>query len=76
MDGAYSKLFGNLAKTALGYLGSGAAVQIFGDLSWTSLLRLAGLAGAAIGAAAIDAKQAVRSAQHDCAISYVLGLDK
>jgi hypothetical protein len=76
MDGAYSKLFGNLAKTALGYLGSGAAIQIFGDLSWASLLRLAGLAGAAIGAAAIDAKQAVSSARHDCAISYVLGLDK
>jgi len=76
MDGAYSKLFGNLAKTALGYLGSGAAIQIFGDLSWTSLLHLAGLAGAAIGAAAIDAKQAVRSARHECAISYVLGLDK
>jgi hypothetical protein len=76
MDGAYSKLFGNLAKTALGYLGSGAAIQIFGDLSWTSLLHLAGLAGAAIGAAAIDAKQAVSSARHDCAISYLLGLDK
>jgi hypothetical protein len=76
MDGAYSKLFGNLAKAALGYLGSGAAIQIFGDLSWVSLLRLAGLAGAAIGAVAIDAKQAVGSAHRDCAISYVLGLDK
>ena len=76
MDGAYTKLFGNLAKTALGYLGSGAALQIFGNISWVSLLHLGGLAGAAIGSAAIDAKQAVSSAQHDCAISYVLGLDK
>jgi hypothetical protein len=76
MDHVYSKLFGNLAKTAVGYLGSGAALQIFGDVSWTRLLQLAGLAGAAIGGAAIDAKLEVRSARHDCAISYVLGLDK
>lgn len=76
MDGAYSKLFGNLAKAALGSLGGGAAIQIFGDISWTSLLRLAGLTGAAIGSAAIDAKLAARSARRECAISYVLGLEK
>jgi len=76
MDRVYGEMFGSLAKTASGSLGTGAALQIFGDISWANLLRLAGLVGAAIGKAAIDARQQARSARHDCAISYVLGLDK
>ncbi len=76
LDSVYGKLFGNLAASALGYLGGSAGLHIFGDVSWVNLLRLAGLAGAAIGKAAIDAKQAVRAAHRECAISYLLGLDK
>ena len=37
---------------------------------------MAGAAGAAIGHAAIAAKVSERAARRDCAISYVLGLDK
>ena len=77
IDEVYSKLFGSLATGTLVSLGGGsAALQILGDLSWPNLLHLAGLAGAAIGKAAIEAKQSVRGAHRDCAISYVLKLDK
>jgi len=76
LDGVYRKLFGSLAASTLGYLGGSAGLHIFGDVSWVNLLRLAGLAGAAIGRAAIEAKQAVRALHRDCAISYLLGLDK
>ena len=76
VDDAYAKLFGNLVKTTLSYLGGGAALQIFGDISWANLLRLAGLAGAAIGKTAMDATLEVRADRRNCAISYVLGLEK
>jgi hypothetical protein len=77
IDRVYDKLFGSLATSAISFLGGGAAaLQILGDLSWPNLLRLAGLTGAAIGKAAIDARQEVRAAHRECAISYVLGLDK
>jgi hypothetical protein len=69
-------LFGKLAVSALGYLAGSAGLQILGDLSWITLLRLAGLAGGAIGAAAMEARQSAKAARRECAISYVLGLDK
>ena len=77
IDRVYDKLFGSLATSAIGFLGGGAAaLQILGDLSWPNILRLAGLTGAAISKAAIGAKREVRAAHRECAISYVLGLDK
>jgi hypothetical protein len=76
----HDKMFGNLAVKALQYVGAtSASMQFLGGLSWGSLLHLAGLAGAtgaAISRAAIDAKVSERAARRDCAISYVLGLDK
>ena len=77
IDRVYDKLFGSLATSSISFLGGGAAaLQILGDLSWPNLLRLAGLTGAAIGKAAIEAKLEVRAAHRDCAISYILGLDR
>jgi hypothetical protein len=76
IDSVYDKLYGSLAKGALKYVGGGtAALQLFGDLSWAHLLALAGVAGAALGATAIEAMVGVRSVKRECAISYVLGLD-
>jgi hypothetical protein len=77
IDSVYDKLFGNLAKDALKYLGGGsAALQLLGDLSWPHLLSLTGVAGAALGATTIEAMLGIRSAKRECAISYLLGLDK
>ena len=77
LDSVYEKLYGDLAKGALKYLGGGtAALQLFGDLSWGHLLALAAATGAALGATAIEAMLGVRSAKRECAISYVLGLDR
>jgi len=76
LDSIYEKLFGNLTVGALSYLAGSAGLHIFGDVSWVNLLHLAGLAGAAMAKAGIEAKQAVRAARRECAVSYLLGLDK
>jgi hypothetical protein len=56
--------------------GAGAAgVQILGDLSWTRILELAGVASAFVGRAAVDAYLAQRAARRECSLSYVLSLD-
>ena len=68
-------LFGTLAKGGLGFLGTSQALNIFGDLSWKTLVPLAGIAGAYIGKAAIDAFLAKRSTKRECSISYILALD-
>jgi hypothetical protein len=69
-------LFGSLATGVLGFMGSSSAVQVFGDVSWKTLLPLAGGAGAYIGNAAINACLAERAARRECSVSYVLSLDK
>ena len=76
LDGIYEQLFGKIAANVLTYLGGSAGLQLFGDLSWVKLLELAGVAGGALAATAIDAKQRMKAATRECAISYVLGLDK
>lgn len=77
IDGVYEKLFGALAVGAIGALGAGPTVlQFLGDLSWPNICHLAGVAGAAIGSAAINAAREIRAARRECAVSYLLGLDK
>ena len=56
-------------------MGTSAAVQIFGDLSWPNLLKLAGPAGAYIGKKAIDAVVEKRTVHRDSALSYLLDLE-
>jgi hypothetical protein len=76
IDAIYDDLFGSIAKRALEVMGGGsAALQLFGHLSWPHLLSLAGLTGVAVGGAAVEALQARRAAQRECAISYILSLD-
>lgn len=76
LQGIDESLYGALAKGAVGYIGSSAGVSLFGDLSWEKLIVLAGPAGAYIAKAAIDAILAKRAAKRECAISYILSLDK
>jgi hypothetical protein len=75
LEKIYDDLFGKVAKGALAYLGSSAALELFGDISWQNLLRLAGVAGAAVAGQAIDARNEVRSVKRECAISYLLDLE-
>jgi hypothetical protein len=76
LQSIHESLFGTLATGALGFLGtSPAAVSIFGELSWKTLLPLAGAAGAYMGKAAIEAFLAERAARRECSISYILSLD-
>jgi hypothetical protein len=73
----HESFYGALAKGALGYVGSATAgVNFFGDLSWEKLLGLASLAGVYIGKAYIDGIVAAKAAKRECAISYILSLDK
>jgi hypothetical protein len=77
IDSIYDRLYGKIAADAMTFLGGGSTtLQLLGGLSWPHLLALAGLTGAAIGRNAIESKLGVRSAKRECAISYVLGLDK
>lgn len=72
----YDDLFGSLAQGTLRYLGGSAVLELFGHLSWETLLPLAGLAGSKLGVEAIKAKVAERAAKRECALSYVLDLEK
>ncbi len=69
-------LFGSLATGTLAFLGSSSAVNVFGDVSWKTLLQLAGAAGAFMGTAAVNAWLAERATRRECGISYILSLDK
>jgi hypothetical protein len=64
----------SLTKGAVGALGGSVAVNFFGDLSEQRLVALAGVAGAYVISAAIDAIVAQKAARRECAISYVLSL--
>jgi len=69
--------YGTLVKGALGAaLGYSAGVSFFGDLSWEKLLMLAGGTVTYVGRAFIDGILATRAAKRECAISYILSLDK
>jgi hypothetical protein len=69
-------LFGALAKGAVGYLGSSAALSLFADLSWENLIKLAAPVGAYVAKATIDAILADNAARRECSISYILSLDE
>jgi hypothetical protein len=76
IDTAYEKMFGKAITSVTTFPGGGGtALQILGDLSWHNILGLAGVAGAAVFKAAIEAEIEARSARRECAISYLLGLD-
>jgi len=68
--------FGAVAKGAVTYLGSSAALSLFTSLSWENLLKLAGAVGAYVVSATVDANKARCAARRDCSISYILSLDK
>jgi len=75
LDKVYDELFGGLVKGVVGYAGSSAAVQIFCDLSWPNLLKLAGAAGAYVAIQGINAVVEKRAIRRDSALSYLLDLE-
>jgi hypothetical protein len=79
LDNVYAQLKGALASGVLLSVGSGAVLQVYGDISWASILGLAGAAGivgANIARVSINAIVQRRAARRDCSISYILGLDQ
>jgi hypothetical protein len=76
MQAIYESLYGSLAKGIFGAAGSSATLNFFGGLSWEKLIVLAGLTGAYIANAGIDALVAERAARRECSISYLLSLDQ
>jgi hypothetical protein len=71
----HEKLFGKIVTGALGAAASSGLVQMFGNMTWQTLLSLAGAAGAYIAKEAIDAHVEERAARRDYAISYLLDLE-
>lgn len=68
-------LFGAVAKGIIGAAAGSSALTLFGDLSWTKVLSLAGVGAAYVAKATIDAILAERAAKRECSISYILSLD-
>lgn len=75
LDKIYDKLFGSIVTGVMGLMGTSAAVQVLGDLSWPNLLRLAGGVGAFLGTQAVSALVETRSAHREYAISYLLDIE-
>ncbi|HIH2748263.1 TPA: hypothetical protein ACYLN4_004029 [Burkholderia lata] len=68
---------GSLAKGALGGVAAGGGlVQLLGDLSMANILTLGGAAAIYVAKVGIDYVLAERAAQRECALTYVLSLDK
>ncbi len=73
LQSIHEKLFGAITKDSLIVLGGGAtAIQVFGDLSWATLVALGGTVGASVGRAAIDAFLEARTTRRECAVSCLL----
>jgi hypothetical protein len=64
-----------IAKGGFAALGGSSLVQLFGDLSWPTILSLAGAGAAYVGKAAVDAYFAERATLRESSISYILSLD-
>ena len=77
IDKIYENLFGSIAARAIAYASGGSTLlTLFGHLSWASLVQIAGLAGGAALQEAIKAELAARAARRECAISYLINLEK
>lgn len=83
LDSIYEKLFGKAAgaavasaASAVAWVGSSAAVHILGDVTWQNLLGLTAVAAGYVASEAISAHMDVRAANRDCALSYLLDLEK
>jgi hypothetical protein len=76
LQGIEETMFGALSKGVVGYIGAGSALNFFGDLSWEKVVALGGMAGTYVATAAIDGLVAKRAAKRECAVSYILSLDK
>lgn len=66
---------GTLAKGVVTASGTAGGVQVFGDISLTTILALTTLTSAYVCNALIDAYVAKRATTRDCVLSYLLSLD-
>ncbi len=64
-----------IEKGGFAALGGSSLVQLFGALSWTTILSLAAAGAAFVGSAALDAYFADRAARRGSSVSYILSLD-
>ena len=72
IDGA---LYGTILKTLVGGILGGSGLEVFMDLSWQKLVALGALAGPFALRTVVDDYLARRTAERECAVSYLLSLD-
>jgi hypothetical protein len=70
----YDKLFGSITQSILATAAAGGTVQVFTDLSWASLLRIAALGSAAIAKFGIDAAVESRALKRESALAYLINI--
>jgi hypothetical protein len=76
LDSIYEGLVGKVVSGAVVWAGSSAALQFFGDISWHGLLGTTAAAGAYLIPRVVDSLAAVRAVRRECAVSYLLDLEK
>jgi hypothetical protein len=76
LDSIYEKLMGKIVGGAVTWIGSSAALQVLGGMTWERLLLTSMAASAYVASQAIDALADARSASRESAISYFLDLEK
>lgn len=83
LDTIYEKLFGKIvgaavvaAGSALTLAGSSGVIQVLGDISLEKLFLLAMAGAAYVAPQAIDAVVETRAVSRECALSYLLDLEK
>jgi hypothetical protein len=69
-------LYGTVAKTVVGGILGASGLEVLLDLSWSKLVTLAAVAGPLAVKTIVDDYLASRAARRECAVSYVLSLNK
>jgi hypothetical protein len=70
------KMFGKLAGAAVVAVGSPAAIQIFGDITLEKLASVGATAAFYVAKEIIETMTESRTVRRDCALSYLLDLEK
>ena len=68
------KLFGSVVKSMTATVAGTGALQIFADLSWPNLLRIAALGGAAVVKHGVDAVIEWRAVNREAALAYLINI--
>jgi len=74
MRKVYETLFGSVVKSVTTTAAGAGIVQVFADLSWANLLKIAAVGGAALVKHGVDAAIEARAVKRETALAYLINL--